>query len=106
MGLELLAGDIGGHGNEDGAGAAAHFNSPSSVAVDGSGNVYVADEVNHTIRKVTAGGVVTTLAGLRGFLAAWTARAPRRASTSPLAWRSTVLATSTWPTTSTRPSAR
>src|SRR5882724_4796927 len=66
FGLELLAGDIGGLGNEDGTGAAAHFNNPSGVAVDSSGNIYVADQSNHTIRKVTAGGVVTTLAGTAG----------------------------------------
>jgi secreted PhoX family phosphatase len=65
-GLELVAGDIGGHGNEDGAGTAARFDSPSGVAVDSAGNVYVADHFNHTIRKVTAGGVVTTLAGTAG----------------------------------------
>src|SRR5215468_6025107 len=66
FGLELLAGDIGGPGNEDGTGAAAHFDRPSSVAVDSASNVYVADTDNHTIRKVTTGGVVTTLAGTAG----------------------------------------
>jgi hypothetical protein len=61
--LEVLAGNIGGPGNLEGAGAAARFSTPSGVAVDSAGNVYVADYYNQTIRKVTAGGVVTTLAG-------------------------------------------
>ena len=53
-------------GTNDGTGSAARFNQPYSVAVDGAGNVYVADTYNCTIRKVTAAGVVTTLAGLAG----------------------------------------
>ena len=47
----------------DGTGTAASFYNPEGVAVDSSGNVYVADLVNNRIRKITAGGVVTTLAG-------------------------------------------
>src|SRR5262249_18985584 len=47
------------------AGATARFNHPADVAID-SCNVYVADTGNHTIRKVTAAGVVTTLAGTAG----------------------------------------
>ena len=47
----------------DGNGGAARFYLPKGVAVDASGNLYVADDVNHRIRKVTAAGVVTTLAG-------------------------------------------
>src|SRR5262249_47052578 len=66
--VTTLAGAAGMPGSADGAGAAARFSGPSSVAVDGAGNVYVADVNNHTIRKITAAGVVTTLAG--------TARAP------------------------------
>jgi len=64
--LELLAGNIGGPGSGDGTGATARFRDPDGVAVDDAGNVYVADEINHTIRKVTAAGVVTTLAGTAG----------------------------------------
>jgi len=61
--LELLAGNADGSGSVDGTGAAARFSSASSVAIDGAGTVYVADRDNHTIRRITAAGVVTTLAG-------------------------------------------
>lgn len=47
----------------DGPGTVARFARPDGVAVDGSGNVYVADMFNHAIRKVTPAGVVSTLAG-------------------------------------------
>ena len=62
--LAGLAGSPG--GATDGSGQAARFHFPSSVAVDGNNNVYVADSSNNTIRKVTPSGVVTTLAGLAG----------------------------------------
>ena len=45
----------------DGAGDAAFFNQPRGVAVDGLGNVFVADTGNAAIRKLTPGGLVTTL---------------------------------------------
>lgn len=61
-----VAGTAGASGSTDGAGAAARFNNPSNIAVDGAGNTYVADTGNHTIRKITAAGVVTTLAGTAG----------------------------------------
>ncbi|HEY5228656.1 MAG TPA: NHL repeat-containing protein [Opitutaceae bacterium] len=62
--VTTLAGSPGAVGSTDGTGSAARFNAPSGLAVDGSGNIYVADAGNSTIRKVTSAGVVTTLAGL------------------------------------------
>jgi sugar lactone lactonase YvrE len=64
--VTTLAGQAGSFGSADGTGTAAQFYNPSGVAVDGAGNVYVADYANHTIRKITSAGVVTTLAGLAG----------------------------------------
>ena len=64
--VTTLAGSAGQLGSADGTGAEAQFNYPSSLAVDDAGNVYVADTYNCTIRKVTAAGKVTTLAGSAG----------------------------------------
>ncbi len=47
----------------DGTGTGAMFNSPQAVAVDASGNVYVADRGNNMIRKITSAGVVSSIAG-------------------------------------------
>src|SRR5690606_25042593 len=50
-------------GFADGIGTAAKFHTPSSLAIDRLGNLYVADTGNHAIRKISRNGQVTTLAG-------------------------------------------
>jgi len=64
--VTTLVGLAGVSGSADGTGSQARFDNPSDVAVDGAGNVYVADTLNNTLRKVTASGVVSTLAGTPG----------------------------------------
>ncbi|MFA6313058.1 MAG: hypothetical protein WCV99_20085 [Sterolibacterium sp.] len=51
-------------GSEDGLGTAASFNDPSGLALDRSGNLFVADAGNHTIRRIAPDGRVSTVAGL------------------------------------------
>lgn len=53
-------------GSQDGIGPAARFNNPQGLTIDPSNILYVADTGNHTLRRVTTGGLVTTLAGSAG----------------------------------------
>jgi len=62
----LLAGSPGLPGSSDGNGTSARFNTPGALALDGSGNLIVADTGNHTIRRIATDGTVTTLAGTAG----------------------------------------
>src|SRR5204863_530235 len=62
--VTTFAGTPGITGSADGA--AATFNLPFGAATDAAGNVYVSDSVNSVIRKITPGGVVTTIAGAVG----------------------------------------
>jgi sugar lactone lactonase YvrE len=68
--VTTVAGSPGVFGSADGVGAAAQFGNPVGLALDGAGNLYVADSENNTIRKlVLATGEVTTIAGRAGFFA-------------------------------------
>lgn len=64
--VSTLAGVYGQIGANDGAGGGARFNFPQGLAVDGAGNVFVADTGNHVIREITPAGIVLTLAGAAG----------------------------------------
>jgi sugar lactone lactonase YvrE len=63
--VTTIAGSPGSTGSADGSGAAALFNNPQGIVALG-GELYVSDSGNHTIRKVTTGGTVTTVAGSAG----------------------------------------
>ncbi len=52
-----------GFSGDGGAATSAALNSPSSMALDAAGNLYIADTANHRIRKVSPSGVITTVAG-------------------------------------------
>jgi serine/threonine protein kinase len=62
----IVAGAVGQIGHTDGPGADARFCSPSGIAIDPHGNLFVADMGNNTIRKIAPDHTVTTLAGLAG----------------------------------------
>jgi hypothetical protein len=64
--VSTLAGQSGVPGSADGVTTSARFNSPRGIRIDGEGNLYVADCVNNTIRKISSAGVVTTIGGLAG----------------------------------------
>jgi sugar lactone lactonase YvrE len=61
-----FAGSPGAIGSLDGAGSTARFNSPTRLGADDAGNLYVTDTGNSVIRRISAAGAVTTLAGAAG----------------------------------------
>jgi sugar lactone lactonase YvrE len=61
-----FAGSVGAIGSLDGAGTGARFNAPTRLEADADGNLYVTDTGNSLIRRISAAGAVTTLAGAAG----------------------------------------
>jgi sugar lactone lactonase YvrE len=64
--VTTLAGRAENWGSEDGSGTNARFNGPVGLALDEQENLFVADSNNHTIRKITPEGTVSTWAGVSG----------------------------------------
>lgn len=64
--ISLFAGAVDGNGYIDGKADVARFGQINGMALDQAGNLYVADDGNHVIRKISAAGDVTTLAGTAG----------------------------------------
>jgi hypothetical protein len=64
--VQTIAGTPGLAGSADGTGSAALFNTPRGIVAAADGTMYVTDSDNHTVRKITADGVVTTVAGRPG----------------------------------------
>ena len=62
--VSTFAGTAFNNGKENGTGAAARFKYPRGIKIDSSDNLYVCDTTNHTIRKITSAGVVSTFAGV------------------------------------------
>ncbi|MFL6528767.1 MAG: NHL repeat-containing protein [Chthoniobacterales bacterium] len=62
--VTIFAGSVA--GSADGNGTAAQFRGPTGLAIDGAGNLYVADTGNYTIRKITPAGAVSKFAGAAG----------------------------------------
>jgi sugar lactone lactonase YvrE len=64
--VTTVAGKSQTHGAIDGKGSDARFYTPTGIALDRKGNLYLAEMRNHTIRRITPEGVVTTVAGKFG----------------------------------------
>ena len=76
-----------GYGGDGGQATATSLDVPASVAVDSSGNIYIADEYNNRIRKVTTSGVISTVAGNGTEGYGWRWRRGNRGHAGSPGWR-------------------
>jgi sugar lactone lactonase YvrE len=81
--VTLVAGKAGEAGSADGIGTEARFTSPRGLALDALGNLYIADQANLTIRRITPNGTVTTLAGEPGVVGSTDGLGPAACFYSP-----------------------
>ena len=65
--VSTIAGVLETPGFNDGQALSSRFFNPHGIAVDGAGNLYIADRYNHTIRRISVTGMVTTIAGKAGY---------------------------------------
>ncbi|HTV61938.1 MAG TPA: hypothetical protein VMH30_05145, partial [Verrucomicrobiae bacterium] len=65
--VTTFAGDLGVAGSMNDTGTNAQFDTPSGLAFDANGNLFVSDTGNNTIREITPAGAVSTFAGVPGF---------------------------------------
>ena len=61
--ITTIAGTIGGFAGDGGLATAARFNGPRSLGVDRAGNIFFVDFFNFRVRKISTGGIITTVAG-------------------------------------------
>ena len=64
--ITTLAGAVGGFSGDNGPAVSASLSGPFGVAIDTAGNILIADRNNSRIRRVTPGGIITTVAGIFG----------------------------------------
>lgn len=90
-GAVLTYAGTGSVGSRDGMREAAEFNVPEGFCTDESGNIYIADTGNHTIRKISADGIVSTIAGSAGVFGYADGEEALFSSPMGIAWRGGLL---------------
>lgn len=73
-----------GYSGDNGPATAAKLNFPTGLALDGSGNLYIADTGNSCVRKISSSGIITTAAGQCGVILGWSGRGDNGPATKAL----------------------